>query len=139
MKSAVVAAMLVSLVSSPIHAFAGQHPSSKVSTSDVMEEVANMKPLSNQKQVGARTAIVSKLKSYGTEFEEAYDKAFRIPNSNVSKVTTNGGSYHGTKPEFMLDDLPNTHWETTKNNSADFTNEVVFELENPEVLDRVAF
>ena len=62
-----------------------------------------------------------------------------MPNSNVLKVTTNGGSYPGTKPEYMLDDQPNTHWETNRNNDANFTNEVVFELETAEVLDRVAF
>ncbi|MEJ1715020.1 hypothetical protein SMA37_25760, partial [Escherichia coli] len=75
----------------------------------------------------------------GTAYEGAYSEAYRMPNSNVSKVTTNGGSYSGTKPEYMLDDQPNTHWETNKYNDATFTNEVVFELAQAEVLDRVAF
>ncbi|MFJ7736951.1 NPCBM/NEW2 domain-containing protein [Lysinibacillus sp. NPDC097287] len=103
------------------------------------EDIENAKSLLNQKVIEATTAAVSKLKSYGTNFDNAYSEAFRMPNSNVSKVTTNGGSYPTTKPEFMLDDQPNTHWETNKNNDANFTNEVVFELENAEVLDRVAF
>lgn len=103
------------------------------------EDIENAKALQNQKEVEATTAIVSKLKSYGTAFDKAYSEAFRMPNSNISAVTTNGGSYPGTKPEYMLDDLPNTHWETKKNNSENFTNEVIFTLEQAEVLNRVAF
>lgn len=103
------------------------------------EDIENAKILLENHQTEATIAKVSKLKGYGTEYESAYSEAYRMPNSNISKVTVNGGSYPGTKPEYMLDDLPNTHWETSKNNDASFTNEVVFELAQAEVLDRVAF
>lgn len=102
-------------------------------------DIENAKVLLDSHQIEAAAAKVSKLKGYGTEYESAYSEAYRMPNSNVSKVTVNGGSYSGTKPEYMLDDLPNTHWETNKNNDASFTNEVVFELAEAKVLDRVAF
>ncbi|OAB47379.1 NPCBM/NEW2 domain-containing protein [Paenibacillus antarcticus] len=102
-------------------------------------DIENAKILLDKHQIESATAKVSKLKGYGTEYEAAYSEAYRMPNSNVSKVTANGGSYPGTKPEYMLDDQANTHWETNRNNDANFTNEVVFELANPEVLDRVAF
>ncbi|MEK4513460.1 NPCBM/NEW2 domain-containing protein [Paenibacillus sp. FSL K6-2524] len=102
-------------------------------------EIENARILLSGNSIGSTTAKVSTLKGYGTEYEAAYSEAYRMPNSNVSKVTTNGGSYPGTKPEYMLDDQPNTHWETNKNNDDTFTNEVVFELTNAEVLDRVAF
>lgn len=102
-------------------------------------DIENAKILLGNHQIEESAAKVSKLKGYGTEYETAYSAAYRMPNSNVSRVTTNGGSYPGTKPEYMLDDLPNTHWETNRNNDASFTNEVVFELETAEVLDRVAF
>ncbi|MEK4197528.1 NPCBM/NEW2 domain-containing protein [Paenibacillus sp. FSL L8-0323] len=103
------------------------------------EEIENAKILLENHQVDATAAKVSKLKGYGTAYENAYSQAYRMPNANVSKVTVNGGSYPGTKPEYMLDDQPTTHWETNKNNDASFTNEVVFELAQAEVLDRVAF
>ncbi|OMD74395.1 hypothetical protein BSK48_00800 [Paenibacillus odorifer] len=103
------------------------------------EEIENAKILLENHQVEATAAKVSKLKGYGTAYENAYSQAYRMPNANVSKVTVNGGSYSGTKPEYMLDDQPTTHWETNKNNDASFTNEVVFELAQAEVLDRVAF
>ncbi|AWV36362.1 NPCBM/NEW2 domain-containing protein [Paenibacillus odorifer] len=103
------------------------------------EEIENAKILLENHQVEATAAKVSKLKGYGTAYENAYSQAYRMPNANVSKVTVNGGSYPGTKPEYMLDDQPTTHWETNKNNDASFTNEVVFELAQAEVLDRVAF
>lgn len=108
-------------------------------TSQFQAEIENAKVLLENHQVEAATAKVSKLKGYGTAYEDAYSKAYRMPNSNVSRVTTNGGSYSGTKPEYMLDDQSNTHWETNRNNDATFTNEVVFELAQAEVLDRVAF
>lgn len=92
------------------------------------EEIENAKILLENHQVDATAAKVSKLKGYGTAYENAYSQAYRMPNANVSKVTVNGGSYPGTKPEYMLDDQPTTHWETNKNNDASFTNEVVFEL-----------
>lgn len=92
------------------------------------EEIENAKILLKNHQVEATAAKVSKLKGYGTAYENAYSQAYRMPNANVSKVTVNGGSYPGTKPEYMLDDQPTTHWETNKNNDASFTNEVVFEL-----------
>ncbi|WP_052097388.1 NPCBM/NEW2 domain-containing protein [Paenibacillus odorifer] len=103
------------------------------------EEIENAKILLENHQVEVTAAKVSKLKGYGTAYENAYSQAYRMPNANVSKVTVNGGSYPGTKPEYMLDDQPTTHWETNKNNDASFTNEVVFELAQAEVLDRVAF
>lgn len=103
------------------------------------EEIDNAKILLENHQVEVTAAKVSKLKGYGTAYENAYSQAYRMPNANVSKVTVNGGSYPGTKPEYMLDDQPTTHWETNKNNDASFTNEVVFELAQAEVLDRVAF
>lgn len=103
------------------------------------EDLENAKALQNQKEIGATLAAVSKLKSYGTIYDKAYSEAFRMPNSNISTITTNGGSYPGTKLEYMLDDLPETHWETTKNNDANFTNELIFTLEQEEVLNRIAF
>ena len=36
-------------------------------------------------------------------------------------------------------DNPDTHWETRTNNTEDFTNEVIFTLDKPEVLNRIAF
>ncbi|OAB40643.1 hypothetical protein PMSD_01720 [Paenibacillus macquariensis subsp. defensor] len=102
-------------------------------------DIENARILLDNHQIESATTKVAKLKGYGTEYEAAYSEVYRMPNSNVSKVTTNGGSYPGTKPEYMLDDKANTHWETNRNNDANFTNEVVFELANPEVLDRVAF
>ncbi|MNI28020.1 F5/8 type C domain protein [compost metagenome] len=102
-------------------------------------DIENALILLDNHQVEATAAKVSKLKGYGTEYENAYSQAYRMPNANVSRVTTNGGSYQGTKPEYMLDEQPTAHWETNRNNDAAFTNEVVFELAEAEVLDRVAF
>lgn len=141
-KIATAAIITLSLINAPINVLAEQHQYPNAPTTTIGNSVGqaeNAKYLLIQKEIEATTAIVSKLKGYGTEFENAYNEAFRMPNSNVTKVTTNGGSYSGTKPEYVLDENPNTHWETTKNNSANFTNEIVFELKNTEVLNRLGF
>ncbi|MEO2508817.1 NPCBM/NEW2 domain-containing protein [Clostridium paraputrificum] len=62
-----------------------------------------------------------------------------MPNSNIVNISANGGVYPTTKLEYMLDDNPDTHWETRTNNTENFTNEVIFTLDKPEVLNRIAF
>ena len=124
---AAVSVMAMNAISVPV--LAEELPSQK-------EGIENTK-LAVQDQ--SMTAKVSKLTAYGTEFAAAYDEAYRMPNKNVKKITNNGGSYPGTKLEYMLDDNPNTHWETTKNNSATFTNELVFEFKEEVVLDKIGF
>ena len=103
------------------------------------ENIENAKSLVNRAKIEPTIAKVSPLTAYGTAVETAYNDVFQMPNTNVKNIMTNAGSYPGTKLDFMLDNNPNTHWETTKNNSATFTNELVFEFEQAEVLERIGF
>ena len=65
-----------------------------------------------------------KLKGYN-EFNE-YNKKYQV---KAKSITNNGGNYPGTKIENAIDGELNTHWETCKQNTANFKNEVVIELE----------
>ena len=85
------------------------------------------------------TAKVSRLEAYHNEKDAEYSELYRMPNDNITNVSANGGVYPTTKLEYMLDDNPDTHWETKTNNNEDFTNEVIFTLDKPEVLNRIAF
>ncbi|WP_277584904.1 NPCBM/NEW2 domain-containing protein [Psychrobacillus antarcticus] len=123
---ATAAAMAINIASVPFNVLAQELPVQSVVNTTIEGKVN-------------ATAKVSKLTAYGTKFEAAYDKVYRMPNSNVKEITTNAGSYSGTKLEYILDDQPNTHWETNKSNSDTFTNELIFELEEAEVLDRIGF
>lgn len=109
--------------------------------SEFKEDIENAKIIVNSNKIEATEAEVSKLESYhmGTEKDNEYSKSFRMPSSNISNISANGGTYYNSKLDYMIDDKPETHWETNKNNTSDFINEVVFTFEEAEVLDRVAF
>lgn len=81
---------------------------------------------------------VSKLIAYGTDKQQAYDEKFRLGNEHISKTEVNGGNYPGSKIEYMYDGNPNTHWETNRANSNEFTNEVTFTFDEIRNLDRIA-
>ena len=103
------------------------------------EDIENAKTILNSNKIESTKAVVSKLIGYGTSKETEYDDKYMMPNSNISKIEANGGTYPTTKLEYMLDNKPETHWETNKSNSSEFTNELIFTLDEAEVLDRVAF
>ncbi|MDU1540504.1 MAG: NPCBM/NEW2 domain-containing protein [Paeniclostridium sordellii] len=81
---------------------------------------------------------VSKLIAYGTDKQQAYDEKFRLGNEHIAKTEVNGGNYPGSKIEYMYDGNPNTHWETNRANSNEFTNEVTFTFDEIRNLDRIA-
>ncbi|EMY3421624.1 discoidin domain-containing protein, partial [Escherichia coli] len=81
---------------------------------------------------------VSKLIAYGTDKQQAYDEMFRLGNEHIAKTEVNGGNYPGSKIEYMYDGNPNTHWETNRANSNEFTNEVTFTFDEIRNLDRIA-
>ena len=106
---------------------------------DFKENLENAKILLTQDKIEATTAKVSRLEGYYNGKDSEYNELYRMPNSNIVNVSANGGTYRTTKLEYMLDDKPGTHWETNRNNEADFTNELIFTLDKPEVLNRIAF
>lgn len=106
---------------------------------DFKEDIENAKILLAANKIEATKAKVSKLTGYGTGKEKEYDEKYMMPNSNISNIEANGGTYPTTKLEYMLDGKANTHWETNKNNSNEFTNELIFTLDKAEVLDRIGF
>ncbi|MBM6838415.1 discoidin domain protein, partial [Clostridium saudiense] len=97
------------------------------------------KILLQENKIEATTAEVSRLEAYHNGKDAEYSELYRMSNSNIVDISANGGVYPGTKLEYMLDDNPDTHWETRTNNNSEFTNEVIFTLDEPEVLNRIAF
>ena len=103
------------------------------------EDIENAKILLEENKIEPSTVKVSRLEAYHNGKDSEYSKFYRMPNSNIVNVSANGGVYPTTKLEYMLDDNPDTHWETRTNNTENFTNEVIFTLDKPEVLNRIAF
>ncbi|WP_066874456.1 NPCBM/NEW2 domain-containing protein [Clostridium mediterraneense] len=65
-----------------------------------------------------------------------YNEQFKIP---VVSVTNNGGNYPHTKLEYTIDNNRNTHWETGKQNTTSFKNEVIFDLGEITEISKMAF
>lgn len=106
---------------------------------DYKENLEDAKILLQENKIEATTAKVSRLEAYHNGKDSEYSELFRMPNSNIANISANGGIYPNSKLEYMIDDKTETHWETNKNNTEDFTNEVIFTLDKPEVLNRIAF
>ena len=65
-----------------------------------------------------------------------YNEAYRV---NVKSITNNGGKYNQSVITNAIDGKLETHWETGIENKADFKNEVEFEFENVEKINRLAY
>ena len=106
---------------------------------DFKEYIDNAKIILGGNKIESTQARVSKLVGYGTDKENEYDAEYMMPNSNISKIEANGGTYYNSKLDYMIDGKTETHWETNRNNDENFTNELIFTLDEAKVLDRVAF
>ena len=47
-----------------------------------------------------------------------------MDNQNIASITNNGGIYSGSTIDKAIDGDFNIHWETGRENSSEFTNEV---------------
>ena len=103
------------------------------------EDIDNAITILEGEKLESGRAKVSKLTAYDTEYQDAYNEKFMIPTDKITKVEANGGIYPGTKYEYMFDGDPNTHWETNKSNSEDFTNEITLTLDEAQTIDRLAY
>lgn len=85
-------------------------------------------------------ATISKFDLLNSSNIGAYDELFKMNNSNIESITSNGGKYNNSSSiENAIDGNFTTHWETGKQNKSDFTNEVVFKLEEETTLNRIVY
>lgn len=84
-------------------------------------------------------AIISKFNLYNSNNIEAYNDVFKMDNQNIISITNNGGRYANSTIDKAIDGDFNTHWETGKPNSTDFTNEVIFKLNEVTNLNRIVY
>lgn len=100
------------------------------------EIIENAKLVLQGNNVVYKDALVSKFKDFNDESLKKYNELFKI---NTSSITTNGGSYAENSIERAIDGDVNTKWHSNKQNSSDFTNEVIITLDKLETLDRVVY
>ncbi|MGE7925708.1 NPCBM/NEW2 domain-containing protein [Viridibacillus arvi] len=87
----------------------------------------------------AKNATVSRFDLYGKSNLSAYNEVFKMENTNIKTITNNGGNYPGSPINKAIDGDMNTHWETGRQNTAQFTNEVVFNLNESTELNRIVY
>ena len=80
--------------------------------------------------------VVENFKMKDYENFTKYNEAYRV---NVKSITNNGGKYNQSVITNAIDGKLETHWETGIENKADFKNEVEFEFENVEKINRLAY
>lgn len=97
-----------------------------------------------QKETASEEVVVSKATITPFDLKndsnfEAYNEQFRIASNQIKSISNNGGKYFSSSIEKAIDNNLSTHWETGKANSSSFKNEVVFEFENVESFNRIAY
>lgn len=70
---------------------------------------------------------------------ESYNSKYKVQKEDILSISNNGGQYSSSSINKAIDDNLSTHWETGKQNSSSFKNEVVFEFKNIETIDRIAY
>ncbi len=78
-----------------------------------------------------------KLSSYSNF--EGYNEKFRVLRNEIKSISNNGGQYSSSSIDKAIDGNVSTHWETGKANTSTFKNEVIFEFNDIETIDRIAY
>ena len=107
-----------------------------------IEVLANelSKNLSSVVEENSTKATIGKFELLNNNNIGAYNEVFKMNSSNIESITTNGGNYNSdSKEDNSIDGDFNTHWETGRQNSSNFTNEVVFKLNEVTTLNRIVY
>ena len=96
----------------PINVFA-----ETIITSNVVQEEVNQ----------SKKAKVSKIDLSNSQYNDKYNEVFKINNEKIA-ISNNGGQYSSSSINRAIDGNLNTHWETGKQNTSIFTNEVIFKF-----------
>lgn len=107
--------------------------------SNFKEDIENAKLIVENKNVNYIDAKVSKFKDMNSEELPKYDAIYKVPESKIKSITTNGGQYASEAITKAMDGDINTKWHSGKQNSEGFTNEVIIELNELTKLNRVVY
>ena len=106
------------------------HQSSSVNGDDDTKESKN--------NANSLEAEIKKFEKTNGKFEEAYNKVFKVDNSEIASVKSNDGS---TTQNLMkaFDDEVETYWASSKLNSDTFKNEIVVTLKESTKIDTMIY
>ena len=125
----ILAATITNLVATPANVFA-----------ETLANSGNVIQANNEKEETNNTkATVTKFSLYGNKLLESYNKAFKMDNTNIESISNNGDVYQSSTLDKAIDGNFQTHWETGKENTSKFTNEVIFNLKESTTLNRIVY
>ena len=106
------------------------HQSSSANGDDATKESKN--------NANSLEAEIKKFEKTNGKFEEAYNKVFKVDNSEIASVKSNDGS---TTQNLMkaFDDEVETYWASSKLNSDTFKNEIVVTLKESTKIDTMIY
>ena len=106
------------------------HQLSSVNGDDATKESKN--------NANSLEAEIKKFEKTNGKFEEAYNKVFKVDNSEIASVKSNDGS---TTQNLMkaFDDEVETYWASSKLNSDTFKNEIVVTLKESTKIDTMIY
>ncbi|MDB8789110.1 NPCBM/NEW2 domain-containing protein [Romboutsia sp. 1001216sp1] len=103
------------------------------------EDLDDAKLVLEGNEVTYADAKVSKFKAFGTPELAEYDKTYKIDNSHIKNITTNGRHWSNQTIDKAIDGDPNTNWHSDARNSETHTNEVIMTLDQIRTLDRIVY
>ena len=128
MKKKISSVLAVSLIATNIS------PVINVFADEVITDKAKLikKSVANQVEISPFN-----LNNY-SEFEN-YNEKYRVSKDKIKSISNNGGQYSSSSIDKAIDNNMLTHWETGKQNTESFKNEVVVEFKDIESIDRIAY
>lgn len=106
---------------------------------EVQKEKAVLTETQGTGEENSTDAIVKKFDLLNNENIEGYNKVFKIEREKIKSITNNGGQYGSSSINKAIDGDIKTHWETGTPNRTDFKNEVIIELTEPTMLNRIVY
>lgn len=103
------------------------------------EELSNAKSILESKDVVYSDAKVSSFIDINSSLMPKYNEIYKLDSSKITSITSNGGHYGAGEIKKAIDGDVNTYWHSGKQNTSNFTNEVVMTLDELTTLNRIIY
>ncbi|MDU7549987.1 MAG: discoidin domain-containing protein, partial [Clostridium perfringens] len=120
----IITSMIMSNVSPVLNVYSSEVIKKNLSSID--------KKLVNQSSINQFT-----LNNY-QNFDE-YNKKYKVQRDEIVSIKTNGGQYSSSSIDKAIDDNLSTYWETGRQNSSNFINEVIVEFNDLKSINKIVY
>ena len=124
LSAVIIVAIMTNLAATPLSVLA-----ETLTTNNVIQEDVNQ----------LKEAKVTKIDLTNSQYKDKYNDVFKINNEKIASISNNGGQYASSSIDRAIDGNLNTHWETGKENTNNFTNEVEFKFTEEITIDKILY